>query len=453
MNCKEYLKSLNGKKIAVVGIGVSNTPLIKLLVKYNAIVTACDKKEVLDDTLTNELKALGIKLNLGERYLDSFDHDIIFRSPGIRDDIPQFKEAAKKGAVITSEMEVFFNLCPAKIFAVTGSDGKTTTTTLVSELLKEAGYKVRLGGNIGKPLLPEIEEITEDEMIVLELSSFQLQSMRKSAHTSVITNLAPNHLDWHTGMDEYVEAKKNIYKHQSENDILITNADNDVTSKLIGEAKGKAITFSRKRTDTDIYSDGNAIYAFGEKIVETDKILLPGVHNVENYMAAIGAVYSLVTKDTIRKVAATFSKIPHRIEFTREIDGVKYYNDSIASSPSRAIAGLNSFDRRVIMIAGGYDKKIPFDVLGPVVSDKVKTLILMGKTADKIEAAVKAAQNYNPSLLGILRAESLEDAVNKAKDAAKSGDIVILCPACASFDMFKNFEERGNMFKELVNRL
>lgn len=453
MTCSEYLNGLSGKRIAVVGIGVSNTPLIRLLVKYNAAVTACDKKDSLGVPLENELKSLGVELNLGAGYLDAFDHDIIFRSPGIRDDIPQFKEAEKKGSIVTSEMEVFFDLCPAKIFAVTGSDGKTTTTTLIHELLKTEGYKVRLGGNIGKPLLPEIEEITEDEMIVLELSSFQLQSMRKSADVAVITNLAPNHLDWHTGMEEYVEAKKNIYKYQNEAQKLITNADNEITSKITSGASGKTMMFSRERTDTDIYSDGSAIYVSGERVVDTDKILLPGVHNVENYMAAAGAVYEYVSADTIRKVASTFSKIPHRIEFTRELGGVKYYNDSIASSPSRAIAGLNSFDRRVIMLAGGYDKKIPFDVLGPVISDKVKKLILMGKTADKIEAAVKSAENYNPSLTEILHVSSLEEAVKTAHGIAAEGDIVILCPACASFDMFKNFEERGNMFKELVNNL
>ena len=379
MTYKEYFSKLNHKKINVIGAGVSNTPLIKMLVKSGAKVTVCDKKEDLGN-LGKELTELGVKLNLGNSYLDRLDGEIIFRSPGIRPDIPSFLKAKENGALITSEMEVFFDLCPCKIIAVTGSDGKTTTTTLISELLKAAGYTVHIGGNIGKPLLPEIADIKEDHIVVLELSSFQLFTIKKSPHIAVITNLEPNHLNWHTDYKEYVDAKKNIMLHQGENDILVTNAANEDSIAVEKEAKGISRTFSRK-VNCLCCLDGDYITYNGEKILDSRDILLPGVHNIENYMTAICAVYDFINKDIVKKVATTFEGVKHRIEFVREVDGVKYYNDSIASSPSRAIAGLNSFNQKIIMIAGGLDKKVPYDVLGPIICDKVKTLVLLGNGA------------------------------------------------------------------------
>ena len=456
MTYKEYFSKLNHKKINVIGAGVSNTPLIKMLVKSGAKVTVCDKKEDLGN-LGKELTELGVKLNLGNSYLDRLDGEIIFRSPGIRPDIPSFLKAKENGALITSEMEVFFDLCPCKIIAVPGSDGKTTTTTLISELLKAAGYTVHIGGNIGKPLLPEIADIKEDHIVVLELSSFQLFTIKKSPHIAVITNLEPNHLNWHTDYKEYVDAKKNIMLHQGENDILVTNAANEDSIAVEKEAKGISRTFSRK-VNCLCCLDGDYITYNGEKILDSRDILLPGVHNIENYMTAICAVYDFINKDIVKKVATTFEGVKHRIEFVREVDGVKYYNDSIASSPSRAIAGLNSFNQKIIMIAGGLDKKVPYDVLGPIICDKVKTLVLLGNgaydaAAPQIKKAVESSEEFKNSGIEIKETSVLKDAVMAAKESAKEGDIVILCPAATSFDMFTNFEQRGNKFKDLVNEL
>lgn len=451
MTYKEYFDGLRGKKISVIGAGVSNTPLINMLVKSGALVCVCDKKEDLG-TFGDELLKLGVKLSLGEEYLENLDADIIFRSPGIRPDNPAFLKAIQGGAELTSEMELFFELCPCKIIAVTGSDGKTTTTTLISKLLEEAGFKVHVGGNIGKPLLPEIAEIKQNDIAVLELSSFQLFSIKKSPFIAVITNLEPNHLDWHKDYNEYIDAKKNIMIHQGENDILVSNAANSDSIEIAKQARGILRTFSRK-CHALCHLEGDYIVYGEEKVLNINDIAIPGLHNVENYMTAIAAVYDFVDKDVIKKVAVTFGGVKHRIEFVREVDGVKYYNDSIASSPSRAIAGLCSFENKIIMIAGGYDKKIPYDVLGPVICQRVKKLVLMGATAPKIKSAVEKCNEFKNGMPEICMAGDLENALNLAKENAQKGDVVMLCPASASFDMFKNFEERGNKFKELVNKL
>lgn len=452
-----FKESVAGKKIAVVGIGVSNTPLIKFLRKLGAQVAAFDRKteKQLGD-ICSELRQLGVELFLGDEYLTHLNHEIIFKTPGMRYDIPELLEAKAKGSTITSEMEVFFDLCPAQIIGVTGSDGKTTTTTLIYKILQQEGYICWLGGNIGKPLLSEIENILPQHKVVLELSSFQLHTMKVSPDIAVITNLTPNHLDVHKSMNEYVEAKKNIFIHQSNRSKLVINYDNDVTRSFAEEAKGKVLFFSRL---SDIHTgvfieEGNiCVGTKAQKVVKTDEIILPGVHNIENYMAAIGAVWEMVSVDSIRKVATTFTGVEHRIEYVREVNGVKFYNDSIASSPTRTIAGLNSFKQKVILIAGGYDKQIPFDELGPVVVERVKKLVLIGKTADKIEQAVRQAYQGNEEMLPIVKCIGLEQAVQEAYQGAEAGDVVILSPACASFDMFKNFAERGNRYKEIIKGL
>ncbi|NLY43869.1 MAG: UDP-N-acetylmuramoyl-L-alanine--D-glutamate ligase [Clostridiaceae bacterium] len=454
-----FKENMKGKSVAVIGIGVSNTPLIRFLVELGAKVTAFDKKS--EQELGNvyiQLKELGVEFSLGDNYLDNLNHSIIFKTPGMRFDTPELLAAKENGSIITSEMEAFFDLCPAQIIAVTGSDGKTTTTTLIYEILKEKEYTCWLGGNIGKPLLSEIENIQPDHKVVLELSSFQLHTMQSSPDIAVITNITPNHLDMHKSMEEYVDAKKNIFLHQAHNGKLVLNYDNDITRSFEKEAKGRVIFFSRQSIpEQGVYVKDNSIcFKTGEneiKIMDTADILLPGIHNVENYMAAIAAVWEMVDVESIKKVARTFNGVEHRIEFVREVAGIKFYNDSIASSPTRTIAGLNSFKQKVILIAGGYDKNIPFDKLGKVILDKVKVLVLIGKTAEKIAQAVKDAAGLSVELPTILRCTSLEEAVKAAYSKAVNGDIVILSPACASFDMFKNFEERGNKYKEIVKGL
>ncbi len=458
MTLREYIASIKDQTVAIVGIGVSNTPLIELLAKSGVHVTACDRKS--RETLGSEagrLEAMGVSLKLGDDYLNDLREDIIFRTPGLRQDVPELLAAVERGSVVTSEMEVFFEVAPCTLIAVTGSDGKTTTTTLIAEFLKEAGKTVHVGGNIGRPLLCDAGEMQPEDYAVLELSSFQLMTMKRSPHISVITNLAPNHLDVHRDMAEYVSAKENIFTHQSPEDIAVFNADNAITAEQAGRAVGHVRLFSRRsEPEEGVFLRGDAIISRKNgaevEIMRTSDILLPGVHNVENYMAAIAAVDGLVPNEAIRQVARTFAGVEHRIELVRTLRGARYYNDSIGTSPSRTIAGLRSFPEKVILIAGGYDKHIPFDVLGPEIVDHVKLLILCGATAGKIRECVENAPNYQgqPEMVTI---PDFKAAVETASLRAGDGDVVLLSPACAAFDQFKNFMERGRVFKQIVSGL
>lgn len=457
MTLQEYIASLRGRTVAVIGIGVSNTPLLRLLLREGIAVTACDRSDRAKlGALAEELEAAGAVLRLGDGYLQGLDQDVIFRTPGLRPDVPELEAARARGSVITSEMEVFFQVCPCPIIAVTGSDGKTTTTTIIAELLRAAGHTVHVGGNIGHPLLAEAGSIRPTDWAVLELSSFQLMTMTHSPHIAVVTNLAPNHLDVHKSMEEYVWAKENIFRHQQPGDIAVFNLDNAITRELSAHALGRALYFSRQaEPENGVFLRGDAVISRRDgherQIMTTEDIRLPGVHNVENYMAAIAAVDGLVPDDVIRTFARVFNGVEHRIELVRTWRGVRFYNDSIASSPSRTIAGLRSFKEKVILIAGGYDKHIPFDVLGPEVVEHVKLLILCGATADKIRAAVEQAPGYRPGHPEILDVTPFQRAVETARDRAVPGDVVTLSPACAAFDQFKNFMERGKTFKAIVN--
>ena len=451
----EFKYNVAGKNITVIGIGISNLPLIKYLVSLGANVTACDRRsaEDLGENYT-ELEKLGVKFNLGDGYLNNLSGDMIFKTPGMRYDVPELLKAKENGSIVTSEMEVFFEVCPSHIIAVTGSDGKTTTTTLIHKMMTDAGYKTWLGGNIGNPLLTDTEKMKENDWVILELSSFQLHTMRKSPEIAVITNISPNHLDMHKDYKEYIDAKKNIMLYQNEGDTLIVNADNQVTADIGKSANGAVKYFSRNGM-ADVYLDGNIIKRGIVEILNIKDIKIPGMHNVENYMAAIAAVSGFVSKDVIVNVAKTFGGVEHRIELVRTLDGVKYYNSSIDSSPNRTINTLRVFPNKVIMIAGGKDKGIPYDEIGPALAEHVKVLILIGATSDKIQEALDAEINKtgNGKDIEVIRATSYEDAVNTARSKAHDGDVVLLSPASTSFDMFRNFEERGNLFKKIVNEL
>jgi len=455
MTLQEYIASIREKTVAIVGIGVSNTPLIELLAKSGVRVTACDRKSREDlGCQAGRLEGLGVTLKLGDAYLKDLTQDVIFRTPGLRQDVPELLEAAARGSEITSEMEVFFQVAPCMLIAVTGSDGKTTTTTLISEFLREAGKTVHVGGNIGRPLLCEADEMRPEDYAVLELSSFQLMTMTRSPHIAVITNLAPNHLDVHRDMAEYIAAKENIFTHQSAEDIAIFNADNDITAEQAHRAVGRRRLFSRREEPEEgVFLRGDVIVSRMDgaerEIMRTPDILLPGVHNVENYMAAIAAMDGLIPDEAMRQVARTFAGVEHRIELVRTLRGARYYNDSIGTSPSRTIAGLRSFPEKVILIAGGYDKHIPFDTLGPELVEHVKLLILCGATAEKIRACVENTPNYQgvPEMLTV---SELRAAIETAAQRAGEGDVVLLSPACAAFDQFKNFMERGRAFKQIV---
>lgn len=457
MKFEQYLDSLQGKTVAVIGIGVSNRPLIELLAARGISVTARDRqqRQALGDYAAR-LEGMGCRLCLGEGYLDGLDEDVVFRTPGMRPDVPELAAAVERGSMLTSEMEVFFEVCPCPIIAVTGSDGKTTTTTIIAELLRSAGKTVNLGGNIGHPLLAETASIHPEDVAVLELSSFQLMTMKRSPHIAVITNLSPNHLDVHKDFAEYIAAKENIFTHQCAQDIAIFNADNSITAQQAERALGRARLFSRKDEVEDgvFLRDGKIIARHGgqERVVMTrEDIRLPGEHNVENYLAAIAAVDGMVSDEQIAAFARSFGGVEHRIELIRTLDGVRWYNDSIASSPSRTIAGLRAFPEKVILIAGGKDKGISYAELGPVVNDHVKLLLLCGATAGVIRQSVEQAENYQG--LEIIDVEDYHQAAGIARERAAEGDVVILSPASTSFDRFKNFMERGKAFKEVVNAL
>ncbi|MEG2295289.1 MAG: UDP-N-acetylmuramoyl-L-alanine--D-glutamate ligase [Oscillospiraceae bacterium] len=455
-----FFEQLKGKKIAFFGIGVSHTKLITLLAKKGLDITACDErtKEQMEGTYA-QLNALGVKLCLGETYLHSLDYDIIFRTPGMLPSKKELQLAKQKGIVVTSELEVFIALCPCKTIGITGSDGKTTTTTLIYECLKKQGYTTHLGGNIGTPLLPIIEQIKPEDIVVIELSSFQLISMNNALDSAVITNITPNHLDMHTNMQEYIQAKHNVFLHQNAFSTTVLNEDNEETRILMERVRGKYYGFSRKNPVTRgcyVTKDDSVVFIENgilTPIMACKDIVLAGVHNIENYLAAICAVWNLVQPSVIKEVAQTFMGVAHRMEFVKQTqDGITWYNDSIATSPTRTIAGLRTFSKKIIMIAGGYDKNLDYTPLAPILIEKTKALILMGTTAQKIENAIKLNIGYEQDSPIIYHVRTMEEAVDLSHKIGGKGDILALSPASASFDSYSNFEQRGNHFKQLVSR-
>ena len=447
-----FFKDIDGKTVAICGIGNNNVPVILQFLQAGAKVIACDKRtaEQLGE-VADRLQAAGAVLQLGENYLDHLDVDLILRTPGMKPYLPQFEAARTRGITVTSEMELFFDLCEAPIYAVTGSDGKTTTTTIVAGLLDAAGIKTFVGGNIGRALLPYVHDITANDAAVVELSSFQLTNMKQSPHVAVVTNVAPNHLDWHTDMQEYIDAKRNLIAHQNEDDRAVLNLDNASTLEFAADCNAPVWQFSRrKKVARGCWLDEDNNIVVSEDGVDTivmnvSDIRIPGVHNIENYMAAICAVWGITKPEAICGFARAFGGVAHRCELVRTRRDVRWYNDSIGSSPSRTIAGLKAFTQKVILIAGGYDKHIPYDPLGPVAAETVKHAILLGATAPAIETAIREYSD-----LPITRVSGMEEAVKVAAEIAGEGDIVFMSPASASFDMYKNFEERGNHFRDLV---
>lgn len=455
-----FFASLRGKKVYIIGAGVSNNPVAKLLLKKGVSVTLCDRKtrEQLGAQY-DELVSWGTKMLIGDSYPESFDADVIIRAPGVYYNHPALVDARKRGSVVTSEMELFFQFCPCPIYAVTGSEGKTTTTTIISEFLKKQGKLVHLGGNIGRGLFGIIEDISHSDVAVVELSSFQLMSMRTSPDVAVITNITPNHLDVHGAMEEYIDSKRNIFMHQQAFSRCVLNADNRLTASFVSEVRGEAMTFSRlEKPENGVYLRNDSMIClsrFGEDtpIMSAEDIFLPGDHNIENYMAAIAAVWGKVDAANIVSVAKSFRGVEYRQEFVRELDGVKYYNDSIATTPTRTIAALNAFKSNVILIGGGSDKKVPFTPLAKPLQQHAKAVILIGVTARKMADAITSDPDYNPQKLPVFFENDLPSAVEKARQLAVAGDIVALSPACASFDQYVNFEARGDHFRELVNNL
>ena len=458
---EEFNSYLKNKKVAIIGLGVSNLPLLKYMNKKEAIVTVFDNREMenIPKEAYDEIKRYDMLHFFGRNALENLKgFDIIFRSPSCMPTIREIVEEEKRGAIVTSEIEMLMKLCPGTVIGVTGSDGKTTTTSLIYEILRTAGYNCYLGGNIGTPLFTKLSEMHEEDYIVLELSSFQLMNMEISPKISVITNVSPNHLNVHSSYEEYIEAKKNIFKFQKKDDIIVLNYDNDITRKAAKEAESKVVFFSRKtKLDDGIIIDDGIIKECNDRvrrhIINTKDTNLRGVHNYENISAAIAATRTLTDVDTQVKAIKAFMGVEHRIEFVREIEGVKWYNDSIGTSPTRTMAGLNSFDEKIVLIAGGYDKHLDYEPLAKPILEHVRALVLLGQTAGKIFEAVKKEGEVQGKNIDTYMCEDLKDAVKVAKKTAEAGEVVLFSPASASFDMFKNFEERGKKFKEIVNEI
>lgn len=458
---EEFNKNLFNKKVAIIGLGVSNIPLIDYMYDKKAKVTVFDdrEEEKIPKEIINKIKEYKFEFSFGKDNLSKLkEFNIIFRSPSCLPTKPELEEEAKNGAIVTTEIEMLMEMCPAKIIGVTGSDGKTTTTSLIYEILKKAGYNTYLGGNIGTPLFTKLEEMKPEDIVVLELSSFQLMGMKISPNIGVITNITPNHLNIHKDYEEYIDAKKNIFKYQNENDIVILNYDNEITRNAAKEATSKVVFFSHKeKLENGFIVDGKIIKEceddIRKHIIDTKDIILRGEHNFENVATALAATKTLVSQEIAVKAIKEFKPVEHRLEFIREIDKVKWYNDSVSSSPTRTIAGLNSFDEEIVLIAGGYDKNLDYTPIAKPIVEKVKKLILLGQTSNKIYESVKAEAEKQNVKIDIYMCSSLEETVTLAKRIAKPNQVVLFSPASASFDMFKNFADRGEQFKKLVNEL
>ena len=458
---EEFNEYIKFRKVAIIGLGVSNIPLLDYLYKKKANVTVFDERNIDDISkeIMDKITLYNFTFHLGENCLENLKgFNVIFRSPSCLPTRVELQEEANKGAIVTTEIEMLMQMAPCKVIGVTGSDGKTTTTSLINAILQKAGYNTYLGGNIGTPLFTRLSEMKPDDIIVLELSSFQLMGMEISPNISVITNITPNHLNIHKDYNEYIEAKKNIFKYQNEDEIVVLNYDNEITRNCAKEANSKVIFFSSKeKLDDGFIVDEGIIKECEDKvrkhILNTKDVILRGTHNYENIATAIATTRTLVDLDIAVEAVKEFKPVEHRLELIREIDRVKWYNDSVSSSPTRTIAGLNSFDEEIILIAGGYDKNLDYTPIAKPIVDKVKGLILLGQTSDKIFDAVKQELEDEHKELDIYVCDSLEQTVLLAKKITKPGQIVLFSPASASFDMFKNFADRGNKFKKLVNAL
>lgn len=445
------------KKVAVIGLAVSNTPLIRFLAEQGANVTVFDKKtaEALGEYI-NQLAGLQLEYRFGETYL-TYLHgfDYVFVTPGMKKDLPELKQARKEGAIFSGEMELFLNRCSGQLIGITGSSGKTTTTTLIGKMVASAYHSTYVGGNIGRSLISHLTEMTPNSKIVLELSSFQLQELKQSPHLAIITNIAPNHLDMHASMQEYIDAKSNILRYQQPEDTAILNYDNEITKSLSGLARGKLYYFSSRHHLTEgAFLDGEKLLiklnGAEELLTTRSRLKLLGDHNVENILtASLAGRLSGVPLSNIVEIIEEFTGVEHRLELVREINEVKYYNDSISTTPDRAIAGLKAMTQPTVLIAGGYDKHLPFEPLAPEIIRRCKHLIVLGVTAPLIINAVRTIKSEFPVTL----VKSFEEAVHIAVKIASPGDVVLLSPACASYDMFKNYQERGALFKKLVNEL
>lgn len=445
---------IKNKKALVVGLARSGISAANLLCRLGARVTITDEKREseLSENIRKLTKGISLKLG-GHNGVDIAEVDLVVISPGVLWDSPFLNKIRENGIRIISEVELAFKYIKAPLIAVTGTNGKTTTTTLIGEMLKKDDRNVFVGGNIGNPMCEEVLNGSSSELILSEISTFQMEGIETfKPHISVILNITPDHLDRHKSMAEYIALKKRVFINQNTRDYTVFNMDDKITAALSNVGKGERIFFSRIReVDNGAFVRGNNIIFRRnrkEEIVSTLKDLkIIGVHNIENTLAsvAVGGICDIPPR-LMREVISEFRGIPHRMEFVKEIEGIKFINDSKGTNVGATIKSIESFNEPIILIAGGKDKGSDYLPLKPLIEDRVKFLILIGEAKKKMASVMNGFRN-------ILNAESFEEAVNEAFDKAEKGDVVLLSPACASFDMFRDYEDRGEQFRKIVKSL
>jgi len=443
------------KKVGVLGLGEENTTLVKFLVKQDAKVVVCDQKEKGElGEHYDKIKDLPIQFRLGPHYLDHLeDFEVVFRTPGLPYLDKKIQKASLGGVEISSQTKLFFEHCPSPIIGVTGTKGKGTTTALIGEILKE-DKSCYIGGNIGNPPIGFIDKLRADDIVVLELSSFQLHDLEKSPHIAVVLDIKVDHLDYHKNEKEYIEAKKNIVRYQGKNDFAVINADYLTSFEFAALTGGEVFYFSRRKSvDQGAYvnNDKKIILrsALGDdiEIMAAEKTQLRGEHNLENILAAATVSYLAGAKiKAIKRALARFKGLEHRLEFIKEINGIRYYNDSFSTTPDTTIAAINSFTEPIILLLGGSEKNADYRHLGQVISNSsVKAIIAIGLTVQRI---IKEVKKVKIEIIGEIK--SMPEAIKIARELGRPGDVVLLSPASASFDRFKNYKERGNIFKQVV---
>ncbi len=440
------------KKVLVLGLAKSGVSAASLLHKLEAFVTVNDQKPLSENPEAQGLLQEGIKVICGSHPIELMDEGFqyVIKNPGITYHNPLIKKAMEKNIPILTEVELAYLISEAEMIGITGTNGKTTTTTLLFEMLREDNQKPLIAGNIGTVASEVAQKAKKDEKMVVELSSFQLMGIEEFApHIAIITNLYDAHLDYHGDLTEYWKAKSNITKNQTENDYLIINGDQEHVHKATSFTKAQVILFStQKVVQGGAYIKDRAIYFKEERVVELDSIVLPGAHNLENILCAVVAckIYG-VSNDSIKKVLSTFGGVKHRTQFVKEVKGIKFYNDSKATNSLATKSALDAFNSPTILLAGGLDRGNEFDDLIPYLSN-VKTLITFGETSAKLVKTGEAA-----GIQTIIPVDNVEKAVPVAYEHAKEGDIVLLSPACASWDQYRTFEQRGDIFIEAVHKL
>jgi len=440
------------KKVLVLGLAKSGASAASLLHKLGAFVTVNDKKPLQENPQAQDLLEQGIKVITGSHPIELLDegYEYIVKNPGIPYSNPLVRGALERGIPVLTEIELAYLISEAPIIGITGTNGKTTTTTLIFEMLEKDGKRPLIAGNIGKVASKVAQKATEENIVVMELSSFQLMGIETfRPHISIITNLYEAHLDYHGTKEEYAKAKANITRNQTEDDYLIINGDQEELIELTKFSKAKKVLFSTKRVIEDgAYIQDGIVYFRGEKLIDTEEIALPGSHNLENILAAVAAVkLAGGGNEAIRNVLKVFAGVKHRTQYVGEVNGRKFYNDSKATNTLATKAALSAFQSPIILLAGGLDRGNGFDDLIPYLKN-VKAVITFGQTAEKISETARKA-----GIKTIVHAENVSDAVPKAYQLSEKGDIILLSPACASWDQYKTFEQRGDIFIEAVHRL